>query len=63
MPQSAHSCRNEGVTCTYIYSLTGILTHGSLDPVRDHQPSFSTILLEGKSDRFRVIGYGLGEVS
>jgi len=35
---------NEGVTCTYIYTLTGILTHGSIDLVRDHQPSFSTIL-------------------
>src|SRR6185369_3557405 len=26
--------RNEGVTCTYIYTQTGILTHGLLDLVR-----------------------------
>jgi hypothetical protein len=37
-------CRNEGVTCTYIYTPTGILNHGLFDLVRDHQPSFSTIL-------------------
>lgn len=37
--------RNEGVTCAYIYTLTGILTHGLLDLVRDHQLSFSAILI------------------
>jgi hypothetical protein len=28
-----------------IYTLTGMLTHGLLDLVRDHQPSFSIILV------------------
>ena len=37
----ARISRNEGVTCTYIYTLSGIITHGLLDLARDHQPSFS----------------------
>jgi hypothetical protein len=35
---------------TYIYTLTGILTHGSLDLVRDVQPFFSTILAGSQID-------------
>ena len=35
----------EGVTCTYIYTLTDIFTHGSFDLVGDHQSSFSIILV------------------
>ena len=44
----------ESVTCTYIYTLTGILTDGLLNLVRDHQPSFSTILIGNQICRIFV---------
>jgi len=55
MQRAAHSCRNEGVTWAYINTLTGMLIHGLLDLVRDHQPSFSIILV-GKLDRRQCNG-------
>jgi hypothetical protein len=51
---ASRTCRNEGVTCKYIYTLTGILTHGLLDLVRDHQLSFITILVGNQIDALRA---------
>lgn len=60
LPGALPTCRNEGITCTYIYTLTGIFTHGLLDLVRDHQPSFSTILAGNQIEYMRRSGLRRG---
>jgi len=49
--------RNEGVTCTYIYTPAGILTHRLLHLLRDHPPSFPTVLVGNQiADYACVVG-------
>jgi len=50
-------CRNEYVICTHIYAPTSVLTHGSLDLIRDRHVAFSTVLVGNQIEygRFHAI--------